>query len=110
MIAESKQKLRTLQEADDARTAKEAALNELEGYIYKVRAVVVVISCLSMQLFFMHTILYDASQHLHHYLNFITTTQNIYTHTVTPPPPTPSSSPTLTHTSTSSPTHTHTRR
>lgn len=36
-IAESKARLRALNAADDARKAKEAALNDLEGYIYKVR-------------------------------------------------------------------------
>lgn len=35
-ILESKSKLHSLNLADDARKAKEAALNELEGYIYKV--------------------------------------------------------------------------
>lgn len=35
-VAESKAKLHALNLADDARKAKEAALNELEGYIYKV--------------------------------------------------------------------------
>jgi len=35
-ILESKAKLHALNLADDARKAKEAALNELEGYIYKV--------------------------------------------------------------------------
>lgn len=37
MIAAAKQRLRTLQAIDEARKAKEAAMNELEGYIYKVK-------------------------------------------------------------------------
>ena len=36
-IAESKAKLLLLQEADNARKAKEAALNDLEAYVYKVK-------------------------------------------------------------------------
>ena len=36
-IVEARLRLRALQLADDARKAKEAALNELEAYIYKVR-------------------------------------------------------------------------
>jgi hypoxia up-regulated 1 len=37
MIQESKSRLRILQLADDARKAKEAAMNELETYIYHVK-------------------------------------------------------------------------
>lgn len=37
LIADSKSKLRALQEADEARRAKEAALNELEAYLYQVK-------------------------------------------------------------------------
>ena len=36
MIAEARGRRRSLQAADQARQAREAALNDLEGYIYKV--------------------------------------------------------------------------
>ena len=36
-ILEAKQRLRALNQADDARKAKEAALNELEAYIYRTK-------------------------------------------------------------------------
>jgi hypothetical protein len=34
-VAEARTRLRTLQALDDRRQAKEAALNDLEGYIYR---------------------------------------------------------------------------
>ena len=45
MIAEARGRLRALQAADQARQAREAALNDLEGYIYKV------INCLRIVFF-----------------------------------------------------------
>jgi hypothetical protein len=77
MIAEAKTRLSTLNKADELRQATEAALNELEGYIYKVR------SLHTRTHIYIHTHIY---KHTH-----------IHTQTHTQPPPTPTHSNRILH-------------